>query len=75
MLPLSNEIAINTGLGTVDIAANSGRELVLAGKVTGTGNWIKNNSGSTGAARPRQREQRFCRNTDVFRRNHCRRSE
>lgn len=46
---LNNDIMIPVGPGTIDIAANSGRELVLAGKVTGAGNWIKNNSGSTGA--------------------------
>src|SRR5262249_22667073 len=33
----------------IDIAANSGRELILNGKVSGAAHWKKDNSGSTGA--------------------------
>ena len=46
---LNNPIVFNTGLGTIDIGANSGRELNLHGHVSGTGSVIKNNGGSTGA--------------------------
>jgi autotransporter-associated beta strand protein/parallel beta-helix repeat protein len=48
---LGNDIILNSSGSSnlIDIAANAGRELILNGKISGAGNWIKNNSSSAGA--------------------------
>lgn len=45
---LANDIVLTPGPVAIDISANAGRELILNGKISGAGNWRKDNSGSAG---------------------------